>query len=129
MDADPLYQDKHGWNLGLRIFDIMLHIDLNKLDLAESMTANLRRHVQRYAEEDSREMAMYRFLNTVCRCSFDFEEAAAEACSSIARLENLEDWIPYSHEVIPYSIWIRAKREDELPFELMVRTLLSDKGE
>lgn len=48
MDADPLYQDKHGWNIGLRIFDIMLHIDLKKFDLAESMTNNLRRHVQRY---------------------------------------------------------------------------------
>lgn len=120
MDADALYQDKHGWNLGLRIFDIVLHIDMRKHDLAESMIGNLRKHVQRYAEEDSREMAMYRYLNALCRAAFNFEEALETGREFIEKLNQRADWEPYGHEPIPYHVWITSKTEHESPYTLLL---------
>jgi hypothetical protein len=72
-------------------------------------------------------MAMYRFLNVLARCSYDFEEAAREAASSIESLDSLDDWNPYGHEVIPYAIWIKAKLAQIPPFDLMIQQLLSGK--
>ena len=125
MDADPLYQDKHGWNLGLRIFDIMLHVDMRKFDLAESMVGNLRRHVQRYADEDSRERNMYRFLNILCRSAFNLEEAVKEGADILAKLSESTHWKAYSHEPVPYDMWIKAKLESKKVYPYMMENLVS----
>ncbi|MFK7970699.1 MAG: hypothetical protein AB8F95_10040 [Bacteroidia bacterium] len=123
LDADPLYQDKHGWNLGLRIFDIMLHIDMQKHDLAETMITNLRRHIQRYANAGSRETQIYRFLNILSRSAFHLDVAVEEGADILQKLAESDSWSGFSHEPIPFHLWVDARQQGRKPYEVLMEAL------
>ncbi|MEL6253571.1 MAG: hypothetical protein AAFR87_16300 [Bacteroidota bacterium] len=103
--------DKKGWNSSMRIYEIMLLLDMEMFDLASSRIESLRKHLARYKGEE-RHAKIFRYLYLLEKHAFDFH-------SEIQELEELELWLKVSdswkaisHEVIRFDLWIQTKKED-----------------
>ncbi|MCI4670892.1 MAG: hypothetical protein MRZ79_22340 [Bacteroidia bacterium] len=107
LEASELMNDKEGWNVGIRIFEIILLIDLGKLDIISNKLDNLRKHLARY-EVDDRMNVIYRVLTVLERNHFDFKLAYSEASEDVEELKQKLPWMSVSHEVIRFDDWFLA---------------------
>lgn len=113
-DVQRLFVDKDGWNISLRLYEIMLLIDREEYDLATPRLETLRKHMGRYKPEPRLE-AMYRFLLQLERQSYEFDLTPAQE----RLLESLTTELPWeaiSPEVVRFDTWIRSHLQD-MPFQ------------
>lgn len=102
--------DKKGWNSGIRIFEIMLLIDMDLWDLASSRIENLRKHLSRY-EGDPRHARIFRILYLLDKNAFDFRRQNTEIEQLILSLKTTYTWQAISHELIRFDVWMGAKKK------------------
>ncbi len=118
-ETESLLNDKGGWNIGLRIYEIIILIEKGSLDLASNRIETLRKHIGRYKVSE-RENLIYRYLYLLEKSAFDFSEKLPEMTEILEKLNFQVKWIPVSHEVIRFDTWIKSKTEGESFYDLLL---------
>ena len=99
-----LYADKDGWGTGLRIFELILLVELGEVEWAESRSESLRKHMGSHQLE-GREVAIVKLLRRMAR-DFFHAQPDEEALALLTEVESHE-WVPFGHEVIRVDHWFR----------------------
>jgi hypothetical protein len=115
-----LDKDKTGWNIGLRLLMIMVSIETDKLNLAESQIENLRKHLSRFDVLDlnPRINIILKILIALERNSFNFVSTIKQ-CTNYFNLLKGKDRKYRSNlltpELIPFHEWFNF-RSKGLPY-------------
>lgn len=114
--------DRDGWNIGVRMLQIYLTLETEKIDLADKKIENLRKHIERTVKMKSirkRDVVIFRLLTHLSRCGFDFKEVWEERQKDFKLLRSDDPdyrWIPRSHELILFDQWFESKVKNQ-PYE------------
>lgn len=112
-EATPVMADKSGWNIALRLLEIMSLYESGKQDLLESRIENLRQFSRRNQQDDNATRA--RLLTDIIsiwhRNQYDFAQAGSYLREELARLHAYHSKVPFnpaSFELIRLEEWIMA---------------------
>ncbi len=114
-ETREIENDKEGWNIGIRMLQIFLTLETEKVDLADQRIESLRKHIERTSKMKSvrkRDVVIFRLLNHLSRSGFDFQEVWEDRQKDFKLLQSDEPdyrWIPRSHELILFEQWFEAK--------------------
>lgn len=108
--TSELFADKEGWNMGLRIYEIMLLIEREELDTASACIETLRKHLGRY-DADLRSELIYRYLHLLEKDAFHFHAPSEARSQLLEDIRQQDPWVAVSHEVIKFDTWVRAQLE------------------
>lgn len=113
-----LEQEKESWNISIRILSVMNQIELENYELADTLTENLRKHIERVKKTlpvGKRDEKIVQILTALSRHSYHFRRTfrvKAEAFSLLESLEKEYRWKILSPEMIIFHEWFKAKNED-----------------
>ena len=124
-DVNELFADKGGWNIGLRLHELLLLLDREQFDLAASRLETLRKHVARY-EPSPRAELIYRYLHLLEKQSFDFSSLPPEMEEIVRALREDHAWDPVSSEVIRFEVWLQSRRTGQPFYPLLLQTLAAE---
>jgi hypothetical protein len=111
------YSNKEHFNTNIRIFEIMILIELGDTYFAELKIDALRKHLERY-EILPRDLACYRILNQLQLQSFNFQKENTKISDFLADLHNEHKWRAYSFEAIRFETWFEAMKNKVSYWEL-----------
>lgn len=117
--CDTLLEDKEGWNIGLRTFEIILLIDSGEQDLASAKTESLRKHIERYNNIEKRELFISKYLRALDKNAFAFSAPSKEMLQLQAQIADTR-WFAFSHEVVRFDVWVSA-RSQSISYEAAFR--------
>ena len=100
--------NKVQWNVNVRIMEIILFVEMDKLDLASNKIESLRKHIAKY-EVEGRERDSYRLLKALEYQNFSFQPKPE--IDQIMRDIEREAWASFSYEPIHVPSWFRAKQQ------------------
>jgi tetratricopeptide (TPR) repeat protein len=115
-------KDKEGWNIGSRVLSIMLAIEREKFDLADTLIVNLRQFQREGVEETDlrfRDTLILSILLDLRKKSYDFSEVFKLKEGIISELaeDNYETgWILQTPEMICFHTWFLDKL-NERPYQ------------
>lgn len=121
-EVSELFGDKEGWNTGLRIYEIMLLLDMDIPDLASAKIETLRKHVSKY-EGRKRTDHTYKFLYLLEKQSFDFQQLTPEMEGLLTLLTEEEPWLAVHPEVVRFDTWVRSKQQEKEFYPLFLHEL------
>ncbi|MEZ4826176.1 MAG: hypothetical protein R3C61_07755 [Bacteroidia bacterium] len=121
-EATELLSDKAGWNVGIRVFEILILIDMDLADLASAKIESLRKHIGKY-EVEERIKLIYRYFNLLERQSFDLTETNAEMEETLRKMELEAPWTALNHEVIRFEAWVEARLNKTDFYTCLLRSL------
>lgn len=107
--------DKEGWNIGSRVLSIMLAIEREKYDHADSQIVNLRQFVRegvKIAEIRKRDRYILDVLLELRKKSYDFKEVANTSEETLLNLrsDNVDEgWLVQTPEIICFHTWFDDK--------------------
>ncbi len=107
-DLEPLLENKHLSNSRLRIFEILIYLETEKIDIAIAKLEALRKHLSKY-EAPKRVQATYKVLNQLALDSFDFGRKNEEIENMLIEMEAHTPWSPFSLEAVRFDTWVRAQ--------------------
>lgn len=113
-NVNEILADKSGWNTSLRIHEILLYLEQEKIDLAAARIEALRKHIARYGASD-RDQVIFRILYLLEKRSFYYQFLNDEMEALMEDLTHKYPWSPISQEVIRFDIWLKA-HQMEVPF-------------
>ncbi|MFK7925640.1 MAG: hypothetical protein AB8H47_27055 [Bacteroidia bacterium] len=116
-NVDELFTDKTGWNVDLRIHEIILLIERQQLDLAAARIEALRKHIKKYKAE-GRPVHIFQYLYHLERNAFDFSRPDPEMQKALYCLRTEMPWDAVNAEVIRFEIWVEAKANKQPYFPL-----------
>jgi hypothetical protein len=114
-DTKEIENEKEGWNIGIRLLQIFLTLETEKIDLADQRIESLRKHIERTSKMKSvrkRDIVIFRILRHLAMNGFDFKETWLDKKKDFVLLQSeISDykWIPRSHELIIFHQWFEAK--------------------
>lgn len=108
--VQEILTDKEGWNTSMRIYEIMLLIDLDDFDLASARIEALRKHLAKYPGEE-RQQHIFRWLYLLEKNAFNFHTHELEMQEIFIQLRNSDSWRAISHELVRVDAWIAAKKQ------------------
>lgn len=109
-------KDKSRWNISLRITNIMLCIELNKINEASRLLESLRKYVERHektSEIKQRDLLIVRTLRELEKDGFNYDTKNKEVTKMIKILSQKDkptSWEHYSPELIPFHEWLECKK-------------------
>ncbi|MFT5919489.1 MAG: hypothetical protein ACI9FU_001298 [Granulosicoccus sp.] len=115
LDTDQLLKDKQGFNVAIRVFNIILDIEGDKEDLADSQTMNLRQFMKEGLKEvaiSKRDELILSILIELRKNSYDFKRTLINKKDELELLYSREQdyrWIPEAAEAICFHLWFDAK--------------------
>jgi hypothetical protein len=118
--ASALLKDKKGWNVGYRIFEIMVLMEQNKLDRIELLTDSLRKHLSRFPATDNcgrRNELILKLIQRIIRNNYNFKltlEKSKDVLAQLAAPKGELCWEVKTPEVIPFDRWVVGKAQAEL---------------
>ena len=121
-NANELFNDKAGWNTGIRIFEIIILLDMEMEDLAAAKIESLRKHVAKY-DVSPRSKQIYKYLHLLERNAFDFDSKSPEMEALYLKLRHEEPWSSLNHEVVRFDIWLDAKAQRTDYYPLLLDSL------
>lgn len=113
--TSEIENDRDGWNIGVRMLQIFLTLETEKIDLADKKIENLRKHIERTVKMKSirkRDVVIFRLLTHLSRSGFDFKEVWEERQKDFRLLRSDDPeyrWMPRSHELILFDQWFESK--------------------
>jgi len=126
-DSHKIGEDKEGWNIGSRVLSIMLAIEREKFDYADSQIINLRQFMReglKGVEVRKRDKLILETLVELRKKSYDFE-AVAEAKQDTLQLLSMNDsesgWLVQTPEMICFHTWFNDKL-NERPYQVNYST-------
>ena len=108
---EVLLKDKEGWNLGVRILEILILIETEEYYTIKSKLDAFRKHFAKYPDYLGNWEYQYRILNKLDLCNYDFKVFAGKNKKLIDELIENYTWRPLSSEVIPFVSWLISKLE------------------
>ena len=121
-DSQSIGQDKEGWNIGSRILSVMLAIEQEKFDYADSLVVNLRQFMReglKGLEVRKRDKMILDILLELRKLSYNFEEVQ-ESKESLLNQLWLDDpeigWVLQTPEMICFHTWF-ADKLTESPYK------------
>ena len=111
----PLFKDKTGWNIGVRLLSIINNIELEKFMFVESEIENLRKHISRIKKENefySRLLIISKILNNLISHSFNYQVVAKKyeiLFEKISSNNSTQRWMIKSPEMLIFHEWFDAK--------------------
>lgn len=121
-EATELLNDKAGWNVGIRVFEIIILVDLEMTDLASAKIESLRKHIGKYDVEE-RMKNIYKCLHYLERQSFLFDDYSPELKEAIEVLGAETPWSALDHEVINVEVWFDAKSSGRDFYQTLLQSL------
>ncbi|MCF8277591.1 MAG: hypothetical protein K9J17_12730 [Flavobacteriales bacterium] len=115
LDSQSIGQDKEGWNIGSRVLSIMLAIEQQKLDYADTLVVNLRQFVReglKGVDVRKRDKLVLEVLLELRKKSYDFEEVRKIKHGVLEELhkENHESgWMLQTPEMVCFHTWFDDK--------------------
>lgn len=110
-------KDKTRWNIALRILQIMIFIETNKIDQASSSLEALRKHVSRTEKTDEineRTSLIVKLLREIEKDGFEYcssNIAAEKIMKQLHEKEGPTSWEHYSPELIKFHDWLAKRRK------------------
>ncbi len=108
--------DKTRWNISLRILNIMLFIELNKLNEASRALESLRKHMERQIKEEEvkpRDILIVKLLRELEKDGFEFQAKNVKVTTMLKELSEKDtsvSWEHFSSELIPFHKWLEGKK-------------------
>ncbi len=109
-------KDKTRWNISLRILNIMLFIELNKINEASRALESLRKHTARQTKEEEikpRDVLIVKLLRELEKEGFEFQAKNSKIANMLKELSEKDtplSWEHYSAELIPFHKWLEGKK-------------------
>lgn len=120
-------EDKEGWNIGSRVLSIMLAIEREKFDYADSQITNLRQFMReglKGVEVRKRDKLILEILVELRKRSYDFKDTS-EAKHEVLQLLSVNDpdsgWLVQIPEMICFHTWFNDKL-NERPYQVNYST-------
>jgi len=114
-DTKEIEGEKEGWNIGIRMLQIFLTLETEKIDLADQRIESLRKHIERTIKMKSvrkRDVVIFRLLRSLAMSGFNFKEVWEDRKKDFVLLRSNDPdyrWIPRSHELILFDQWFESK--------------------
>ncbi len=114
-DTHEIDQDKEGWNLGIRLLSILIDIEDDNTDHADSLITNYRQFISAALKEKSvrkRDKTIMNLLLELRKQSFYFNKTRDSKPELLDQLRSKDPdlrWIIQSPELIPVHQWFEAK--------------------
>lgn len=111
-------KEKSAWNISLKIINIMLCIELNRIDEASRLLETLRKYVQRHqkdAEIKQRDVLIVKTLRELEKDGFNYNgnnKTVSKMLKELAQKNKPTSWEHYSPELIPFHEWLGALGEE-----------------
>jgi tetratricopeptide (TPR) repeat protein len=108
-------KDKTRWNISLRILNIMIFIELNKIDEAFSSLESLRKYMERTGKQDEvsqRDVLIVKLLREMQKEGFEFDSknpVTNKMLKQLTEKDSETSWEYFSSELIPFHEWIKKK--------------------
>lgn len=115
LDSHEIDKHKEGWNIWSRILTIMVAIEQEKFDLADSLIVNLRQFIRTSVNKDDlrkRDVLVEEVLLELRKKSYNFEEVSKSRQDTLISLavDDLElGWRLQTPEMICFHTWFNAK--------------------
>jgi tetratricopeptide (TPR) repeat protein len=112
-------KDKSGWNISLRILNIMIFIELDKLDEASNHLETLRKLIERTSKSESvteRDLLIIKLLRQFEKDNFKFKPSNSVLSSGLKKLAEKNkswSWEYYTPELIPFHEWLKGKQQNK----------------
>ncbi len=119
-DTKEIENEKEGWNIGIRLLQIFLTLETEKINLADQRIQSLRKHIERTSKIKSvrkRDVVIFRILRHLAMNGFDFKETWLDKKKDFLLLQSDKPeykWIPRSHEVIIFHQWFESKIRNKI---------------
>lgn len=110
-------RDKARWNISLRILNIMLFIELNRIDEASRSLESLRRYMERTAKEEEvkpRDILIAKLLREMEKDGFNYNFKNTKVADMLKELSAKDlptSWEHYTTELIPFHKWLEGKKK------------------
>lgn len=111
-------KDKEGWNIGMRIFNIMNTIENAQFDQADLLIMNLRQFIKEALKlkfVPERDKIILEILLELRKQGYDFEKIFKTKHQQLEQLANVRgnhSWQIQSPELIVFHRWVAAKAKD-----------------
>jgi len=118
INSQSIGQDKEGWNIGSRFLSVMLAIEQEKFDYADSLLVNLRQFIREGLKGvviRKRDKLILDVLLELRKKSYDFRETVETKQDAIDELslDNMETgWVLQTPEMICFHTWFDDKLND-----------------
>jgi len=109
--------DKEGWNIGKRLLTILIYLELDDWDAAETGITNLRMHIQRLKPEDTvrkRDAVILKVLQKLILTSFDYQQVLDKHPDLFELLDRTDRdyrWQVKSPEMVVFHHWFQDKAQ------------------
>jgi tetratricopeptide (TPR) repeat protein len=106
-------KDKAGWNIALRILNIMVFIELSKINEAARGLEALRKYMERLSKSDEvkqRDILIIKLLREIEKDGFRLDPKNANAVKMLKELSEKNkptSWNYYTPELIPFHEWVK----------------------
>lgn len=107
---DSLLQDKEGWNVGVRVMEMLILVELGYEELIPNKLENLRKHIRKYPV-NPRIRTCYKVFLRLDRNAYHFAQTYREMELTLHQMNELFPWNPISYEVIRWDRWLLTKGE------------------
>ena len=120
--TSTLLADKSGWNLGIRLLNIMILMEMERYDEIELAIDALRKHITNLKKRNlapERFVRITHILNRIRSSNFDFQKAVLNCQEDLALLQSGEEpckWVHKGPELVRFDPWLLAKAGVKEPF-------------
>lgn len=137
---NQIEDDKDGWNVGVRLLNIMTDIEQGRIDTADSRIETIRKHLKKINSSTGlrpRQRLIYEVLRELERSSFNFKDVYSKMHEAINNLRSVGDkyaWEILSPKLIIFEEWFVAKalgipfRKQNIPAYKEKHTLIEAGG-
>ena len=107
-------KDKARWNIALRTLNIMVFIELNKINEASRSLEALRKYMERLTKSDEvkqRDILIIKLLREIEKDGFRFDPKNTNATKMLKELSEKNkpvSWNYYTPELIPFHEWVKG---------------------
>ena len=110
-------KDKSRWNISLRILNIMIFIELNKINEASTSLESLRKYMERTSKTDEvkpRDVLIVKLLRELEKDGFMFDPKntiVSKMLKDLSEKDQPVSWEYFSSELIPFHEWVVGKKK------------------
>lgn len=107
-------KDKTGWNIALRTLNIIVFIELSKINEASRALEALRKYMERLIKSDEvkeRDVLIIKLLREIEKDGFRFDPKnvnAAKMLKELSEKNKATSWNYYTPELIPFHEWVKG---------------------
>jgi tetratricopeptide (TPR) repeat protein len=107
-------KDKTGWNISIRILQILVYVELDKLDEASRSIESIRKYIERNSTDNisKRDILTVRILRELEKGNFKIGSKNSLINNGIKELANGNgklSWKQFSPELMPFESWIKKR--------------------